>query len=382
MRYLLPTLIVLAGCIPSTMMMPQTSTQSPITPASTVKTSSKSKTELTPPPKPASEPTQLATHQIEVRRLEVPYDVAWGAAAQAMFSLGYSIDFTDKTSGILTGSRMAGVKAFEEGTKWTQQVGRERQKQWEEEMELARKEHEKKYKEWQRQQETESTTRSAMSMIPYVGTAFAFMPSKTPEAPKLELPEAPSMDDLPSLEHPKSLQVTMRLKPLDKKSTEIRFKMQVNGEPAWDPATIDKLWVTTEREAMIEEGPVPASVAKTDTAPQAPSSASPSPSPEAKETKTAETMTPPPKGRHNRTKSEKTETKMTQATTLSSPEVIYIKEPAITLWDRSGTQPLQIATLSKGTKLTILGQEDKWCHVKTEDGREGWVASELTSSQP
>jgi len=136
------------------------------------------------------------------------------------------------------------------------------------------------------------------------------------------------------------------------------------------------------QKSLIGEGPVPPSVAKTDTAPQPPSSASPSPSPEAKETKTAETTTPPPKGRHNRAKSEKTEAKTTQATTPSSLEVIYVKEPAITLWDRSGTQPLQIATLPKGTKLTVLGQEDKWCHVKTEDGREGWVASELTSSQP
>ena len=42
--------------------------------------------------------------------------------------------------------------------------------------------------------------------------------------------------------------------------TQIRFKMQKDGEPVWDQPTIDKLWVTAQREAMIESGP-PATVA-------------------------------------------------------------------------------------------------------------------------
>jgi hypothetical protein len=32
-------------------------------------------------------------------------------------------------------------------------------------------------------------------------------------------------------------------------------KMQKDGEPVWDQVTIDRLWVTTQREAMIESGP-------------------------------------------------------------------------------------------------------------------------------
>ena len=39
---------------------------------------------------------------------------------------------------------------------------------------------------------------------------------------------------------------------------EIADKMQKDGEPVWDQVTIDKLWVTTQREAMIESGPPPA----------------------------------------------------------------------------------------------------------------------------
>ncbi len=41
-------------------------------------------------------------------------------------------------------------------------------------------------------------------------------------------------------------------------SPQIRFKMQKDGEPVWDQTTIDRLWVTTQREAMIESGPPPA----------------------------------------------------------------------------------------------------------------------------
>jgi len=40
-------------------------------------------------------------------------------------------------------------------------------------------------------------------------------------------------------------------------SPQIRFKMQKDGEPVWDQTTIDRLWVTTQREAMIESGPPP-----------------------------------------------------------------------------------------------------------------------------
>jgi len=37
--------------------------------------------------------------------------------------------------------------------------------------------------------------------------------------------------------------------------------MQKDGEPVWDQTTIDRLWVTTQREAMIESGPPPVTTA-------------------------------------------------------------------------------------------------------------------------
>jgi len=40
-------------------------------------------------------------------------------------------------------------------------------------------------------------------------------------------------------------------------SLQIGFKMQKDGESVWDQTTIDRLWVTTQSEAMIESGPPP-----------------------------------------------------------------------------------------------------------------------------
>ena len=41
------------------------------------------------------------------------------------------------------------------------------------------------------------------------------------------------------------------------KEMQIRFKKQKDGEPVWDQTTNDRLWVTTQRDAMIEAGPPP-----------------------------------------------------------------------------------------------------------------------------
>ena len=45
------------------------------------------------------------------------------------------------------------------------------------------------------------------------------------------------------------------------KETQICFKMQKDGEPVWDQ-TIDRLWVTTQTEALIKSGPPPAANAQ------------------------------------------------------------------------------------------------------------------------
>jgi hypothetical protein len=140
---------------------------------------------------------------LEVRTLDVGYDRAYRAATQAFFSLGYSIGHSDKVSGILGGSRMTGVA------------------------------------EAKKDQEARAAAMGAMgalSMIPYVGVfgslGALFYGSGGKE--------------------PVALDVTMFLQAKGENQTEIRFKMQANGEPVWDPVVIDSLWVTTQREAMIE----------------------------------------------------------------------------------------------------------------------------------
>jgi len=170
------------------------------------------------------DPTQLGARQIEVRSLDTSFDIAYRSATQALLSLGYSISHSDKTSGILTGSRSAGVTQMREDVKKAK-----------EEM-----------KEFQEQVQKESTARSVLGFVPYVGwLAHLFPGSKPPE--QKDIKEA------------SSLQITMLLQPMGNanKETQIRFKMQKDGEPVWDQTTIDRLWVTTQREAMIESGPPP-----------------------------------------------------------------------------------------------------------------------------
>ncbi len=167
--------------------------------------------------------TQLGARQIEVRTLDVPYEIAYRAATQALFSLGYSIDQSDKVSGILTGSRMIGVA----------------------EMKKQIKKAKEKARQYQEQLQQEQTARTILGFVPYVGLLAYLAPGSQPP-------------ELKDIKEPSSLQVTMLLQALGKKRSQIRFKMQKDGEPVWDQKTISRLWVTTQREAMIESGPPPA----------------------------------------------------------------------------------------------------------------------------
>ena len=171
----------------------------------------------------SDDPTQLGSRQLEIRSLDVNYDLAYRSATQALLSLGYSISHSDKTSGILTGSRTVGVTQMREDVKRAK-----------EEM-----------KEYQGQVEKESTARTLLGFVPYVGWLAGLMPGSKPPEQK-------------DIKEPSSLQITMLLQPVGNKETQIRFKMQKDGEPVWDQVTIDRLWVTTQREAMIEAGPPPA----------------------------------------------------------------------------------------------------------------------------
>jgi len=76
----------------------------------------------------------------------------------------------------------------------------------------------------------------ALGMVPYIGIIGA-LGALTPSR------------------EPTTLEVTMFLQPQGKDQTQIRIKMQQNIEPVWDQTTINRLWVTTQREAMTVSGP-------------------------------------------------------------------------------------------------------------------------------
>jgi len=168
------------------------------------------------------DPTQLGSRQIEVRTLDVNYDTAYRSATQALLSIGYAINHSDKTSGILTGTRAVGVTEMKDQVKKTNQ----------------------EMKQYQEQVEKENTARSVLGFVPYVGWLAWLVPGSKPPEQK-DIKEA------------STYLVTMLLQPMGAKETQIRFKMQKDGEPVWDQTTIDRLWVTTQREAMIESGPPP-----------------------------------------------------------------------------------------------------------------------------
>jgi hypothetical protein len=174
------------------------------------------------------DPSQLGARQIEVRSLDVSFEVAYRSATQALLSLGYSINHSDRASGILTGSRSVGVTEMRQEVKKAQA----------------------EMKQYQEQVEKETTARTVFGLVPYVGWLAGLIPGSKPPEQK-------------DIKEPSSLQITMLLQPMGKenKETQIRFKMQKDGEPVWDQVTIDRLWVTTQREAMIESGPPPAASA-------------------------------------------------------------------------------------------------------------------------
>jgi hypothetical protein len=202
------------------------------------------------------DPSQLGTRQLEVRVLDVPYEVAYQAATQAMFTIGYTISHSDKVSGLLTGSRVIGVTEMKKETKQAQ-------------ADMS------KYQDVVRE---ERATKQVLSMVPYVGILAPFMAETKP--PEIHI------------EQPNSYQVTMLLKAMGDKQTQIRFKLQKDGEPVWDQTTIDKLWVTTQREAMIESGPPPSPAAVSTPAakPDAPTTP---PAPSASATPPSAPVTPP-----------------------------------------------------------------------------------------
>src|SRR3989304_5416992 len=128
------------------------------------------------------DPTQLGSRQIEVRTLDVNYDTAYRSATQALLSIGYAISHSDKTSGILTGTRAVGVTEMKGQIKKTK-----------EEM-----------TQYQEQVEKENTARSVLGFVPYVGWLAWLFSRRKPPGEKDEKSRGAGLGsnhDRPSLGH-------------------------------------------------------------------------------------------------------------------------------------------------------------------------------------
>lgn len=54
---------------------------------------------------PSIPPGQLATRDMETRDMRISYDAAYKAVSNAFFAMGYTIKHSDKSSGIIVGSK-------------------------------------------------------------------------------------------------------------------------------------------------------------------------------------------------------------------------------------------------------------------------------------
>jgi len=127
--------------------------------------------------------TQAEIKMLETRELDLPYDEAYKAATNGLFSLNFTIEHSDKVSGILTGKR------------------------------------------------TDPNTGAK------IGAAIAFG--------IIGLLATGDRDEV----------VTFMLTPLEPKTTQLRMKLVVNGQPVNDRPMMTKIWQRIEREAMMESRP-------------------------------------------------------------------------------------------------------------------------------
>ncbi len=76
-------------------------------------------------------------------------------------------------------------------------------------------------------------------------------------------------------------------------------------------------------------------------------------------------------------------TLMLAVATAAAAETNYVDDTlVITLRTGQGNAYQILRTLNSGTALEILGREDKYAHVRTPDGTEGWVLTQYLTPQP
>jgi len=63
-------------------------------------------------------------------------------------------------------------------------------------------------------------------------------------------------------------------------------------------------------------------------------------------------------------------------------KIIYVKGDSVNLRLGPGVNFKKIGSATQGTKLIVLETRKKWLRVSQDDGRESWIAEQLTESKP
>ncbi|HML60501.1 MAG TPA: SH3 domain-containing protein, partial [Solidesulfovibrio sp.] len=66
----------------------------------------------------------------------------------------------------------------------------------------------------------------------------------------------------------------------------------------------------------------------------------------------------------------------------AKPEVRYVAASEARLRELPNATAPVLANLEKGTRLTVLGQENQWLKITEPGGRAGYINAQLTATSP
>jgi curli biogenesis system outer membrane secretion channel CsgG len=76
------------------------------------------------------------------------------------------------------------------------------------------------------------------------------------------------------------------------------------------------------------------------------------------------------------------ETRTAASTAVALPKVVRVAGAPVKIRIGAGEAFQPIVTVAKGTQLPVIDAHNQWYKVRVSDGREGWIASWATATQP
>lgn len=65
----------------------------------------------------------------------------------------------------------------------------------------------------------------------------------------------------------------------------------------------------------------------------------------------------------------------------AAPQAVYVNSVRAVIMDTPSMKGKPVVTASRGDKLTVVGEQNRWYNVKT-DGKSGWVSTLLVRPEP